>query len=75
MVVKILWRQLDMGEIFSYLNSQTISFKVSKESGMYKILDKLLSSTNNQRNIKKKLNNIGDKILKLYLKVIDKYLK
>ena len=62
-------------EIFSYLNSQTISFKVSKESGMYKILDKLLSSTNNQRNIKKKLNNIGDKILKLYLKVIDKYLK
>ncbi len=62
-------------EIYSYLNSQNISFEVSKENGMYKILDRLLSSTNNQRNIRKKLNNIGEKILKLYLLEIDKYLK
>jgi len=62
-------------EIYSYLNSQKISFKVSKEKKMYVILDELLSSTNNQRNIRKKINNIGKKILTLYLKEIDKYLK
>ncbi len=62
-------------EIYNYLNSQNISFEVSKENGMYKILDRLLSSTNNQRNIRKKLNNIGKKILKLYLLEIDNYLK
>ena len=42
---------------------------------MYKILDKLLSSTNNQRNIKKKLDNVGQQILKNYLKEIDNFLK
>ena len=62
-------------EIYSYLNSQKISFVVSTENRMYKILDKLLSSTNNQRNIKKKLNNVGQQILKHYLKEIDNFLK
>ena len=62
-------------EIYGYLNSQKISFGVSKENGMIRILDKLLSSTNNQRNIRKKLNNIGKKILNHYLKEIDNYLK
>ena len=62
-------------EIYSYLNSQKISFVVSTENRMYKILDKLLSSTNNQRNIKKKLNNVGQQILKNYLKEIDNFLK
>ena len=42
---------------------------------MYKILDMLLSSTKNQRNIKKKLNNVGQQILKHYLKEIDNFLK
>ena len=62
-------------EIYGYLNSQKISFGVSKENGMIRILDKLLSSTNNQVNIRKKLNNIGKKILKHYLKEIDNYLE
>ena len=62
-------------EIYGYLNSQKISFGVSKENGMIRILDKLLSSSNNQRNIRKKLNNIGKKILNHYLKEIDNYLK
>ncbi len=62
-------------EIYNFLNSQNISFGVSKQNEMYKILDKLLFSKNNKVNIKKKLNQIGDKILKIYLKEIDKYLK
>jgi len=62
-------------EIYSYLNSQKISFGVSKENGMYRVLDNLLSSTNTQRNIRKKLDNIGKKILKHYLKEINYYLK
>ncbi len=62
-------------EIYSFLNSQNISFRVSKHNEMYKILDKLLFSKNNKGNIKKKLTQIGDKILKIYLKEIDKYLK
>ena len=62
-------------EIYSYLNSQKISFGVSKENGMYRVLDNLLSSKNTQRNIRKKLDNIGKKILKHYLKEINYYLK
>ncbi len=62
-------------EIYSYLTSQKISFKVSKEIGMYRILNKLLSSRDDQIDIKKKLNNIGNKILQHYLKEIDNYLK
>ena len=62
-------------EIYKYLNSEKISFGVSRENGMYRVLVKLLSSKKNQRNIKKKLNNIGEKILKLYLKEIDNFLK
>ena len=42
---------------------------------MYKVLNKLLFSTNNKRNIQKKLNDIGEKILKNYIEEINKYLK
>ncbi len=62
-------------EIYGYLNSQKISFEVSKENEMYKVLNKLLFSTNNKRNIQKKLNDIGEKILKNYIEEINKYLK
>ncbi|RPG13075.1 MAG: 3-deoxy-D-manno-octulosonic acid transferase [Pelagibacteraceae bacterium TMED232] len=62
-------------EIYSFLNTQNISYGVSKRNEMYQILDKLFSSTNNQVNIKKKLSLKGKKILKLSLKEIDNYLK
>ena len=62
-------------EIYSFLNSQNISYGLSKRNEMYQILDKLFSSTNNQVNIKKKLSLKGKKILKLSLKEIDNYLK
>ena len=62
-------------EIYSFLNSQSISIKISGENRMYKALNRLLSSKSNQRNIKKKLNRIGDKILKLSLKEINNFLK
>ena len=62
-------------EIYSFLNSQNISYGVSKRNEMYQILDKLFSSTNNQVNIKKKLSLKGKKILKLSLMEIDNYLE
>ena len=62
-------------EIYSFLDSQNISYGLSKRNEMYQILDKLFSSTNNQVNIKKKLSLKGKKILKLSLKEIDNYLK
>ena len=61
-------------EIYSFLNSQKISFGIKKHNGMLKVLSKLLSSKKNQGNIKKKIYLKGEKILKLTLKEIDNYL-
>tara|TARA_B100001057_G_C22667913_1_gene878630 strand:- start:351 stop:1055 length:705 start_codon:yes stop_codon:yes gene_type:complete len=61
-------------EIYNYLNSQKISFKVEKNNGMFEILNKLLSSKNNQVNIKSKINLKGKKILQQNIKEINKYL-
>lgn len=62
-------------EIYNFLNSEKISFKVNKHSGMIKILHKLLSSKNNQKNIKNKIFLKGKKILNHNLKEIDCYIK
>jgi len=62
-------------EIYNFLNSQKISFKVKKHSGMIKILHKLLSAKNNQKNIKNKIILKGKKILNHNLKEIDCYVK
>ena len=61
-------------EIYSFLNSQKISFGIKKHNGMLKVLSKLLSSKKNQGNIKKKIHLKGEKILKLTIKEIDNYL-
>ncbi len=62
-------------EIYNFLNSQKISFKVKKHSGMIKILHKLLSAKNNPKNIKNKIILKGKKILNHNLKEIDCYVK
>ncbi len=61
-------------EIYNYLNSQKISFKVEKNNAMFEILNKLLSTKNNQVNIKSKINLKGKKILQQNIKEINKYL-
>ena len=63
-------------EIYKFLNSQKISFKVQKQSGMLKILSKLLSSKkNNQKNTQNKIFVKGKKILELSFMEISYYLK
>tara|TARA_B100001093_G_scaffold508965_1_gene572122 strand:+ start:1434 stop:2678 length:1245 start_codon:yes stop_codon:yes gene_type:complete len=62
-------------EIYNFLNSQKISFKIKKHSGMIKILHKLLSAKYNKKNIKNKIILKGKKILNHNLKEIDCYVK
>ena len=62
-------------EIYTYLNTQKISFKIKKDKQMLKILNKLLSSKNNQKSIKNKINLIGKKILKLSFNEIEYFSK
>tara|TARA_S200000501_G_scaffold378452_1_gene441128 strand:+ start:1542 stop:2786 length:1245 start_codon:yes stop_codon:yes gene_type:complete len=62
-------------EIYNFLNSQKISFKVQKQQQMIKILNRLLSTKNNQKNVRNKINLMGKKVLKHSLKEIDIYLK
>ena len=60
----------------NFLNSQKISFKVQKQSGMLKILNKLLSSKkDNQKNTKNKIFLKGKKILELSFKEVSYYLE
>ena len=66
---------LNFEEIYKFLNSQKISFGIKNYNGMLKILYKLLSYKNNQRNIKSKIHLKGKKILKLSLKEINNYLR
>ncbi len=61
-------------EIYNFLNSQKISFKVKKPSGMIKILEKLFVSKNNKINIQNKINLRGKKILIQTLDEIYKYI-
>ncbi|MBD1166236.1 3-deoxy-D-manno-octulosonic acid transferase [Pelagibacterales bacterium SAG-MED07] len=65
----------NFNEIYGFLNSQKISFKIQHEKKMVEILNKLLSSKDNQKNIKKKINIMGKKILKLSFKEIKYFSK
>ncbi len=62
-------------EIYNFLNSQKISFKIRRQIGMLKILKKLFISKNNKINIRNKINLRGKKILSQSLKEIYKYIK
>ena len=62
-------------EIYAFLNSQKISFKIKKEKKMLDILNKLLSSKDNQKSIKNKINLMGNKILKITFEEINSFSK
>ena len=51
-------------EIYKFLNRQKISKKVTNLNQTTNILYKLLNSKKTQKNIKDKINKIGQKILK-----------
>ena len=51
-------------EIYSFLNNQKISKQIKNLDQTKKLLEKLLSSKKNKRNIKDKVNIIGQRILK-----------
>ncbi len=51
-------------EIYQFLNKQKISKKINNLNQAVNTLDKLFSSKKSQKNIKNKINKIGQKILK-----------
>ena len=51
-------------EIYSFLNNQKISKQIKNLDQTKKLLEKLLSSKKNKKNIKDQVNAIGQKILK-----------
>ena len=51
-------------EIYSFLNNQKISKQIKNLDQTKKLLEKLLSSKKNKKNIKDKVNIIGQRILK-----------
>ena len=51
-------------EIYGFLNSQKISNQIKNLDQTKKLLAKLLSSKKNKKNIKDKVNVIGQRILK-----------
>ena len=51
-------------EIYSFLNNQKISKQIKNLNQTKKLLEKLLSSKKNKKNIKNKVNIIGQRILK-----------
>ena len=54
----------NFNEIYKFLYNQKISKKVTNLNQTINILDKLLNSKKSQKNIKDKINKIGQKILK-----------
>ena len=54
----------NFNEIYKFLNKQKISKKVINLNQTSNILNKLLNSKKSQKNIKNKINKIGQKILK-----------
>jgi 3-deoxy-D-manno-octulosonic-acid transferase len=53
----------NFNEIYNFLNKQKISKKIKNLNQTTKILDKLFNSKKPQKNIKDKINKIGQKIL------------
>jgi len=54
----------NFNEIYNFLNKQKISKKITNLNQTIKILHKLFNSKKSQKNIKDKVNKIGQKILK-----------
>ena len=62
-------------EIYAFLNQNKISSKITSSKMMSKILAKFFSKKNVSNKIKKKINNIGQKILNVTYKEINLLLK
>ena len=61
----------NFNEIYKFLYNQKISKKVININQTINILDKLFNSKKSQKNIKDKINKIGQKILKKNIDEID----
>ena len=62
-------------EIYAFLNQNKISSKITSSKMMSKILAMFFSKKNVSNKIKKKINNIGQKILNVTYKEINLLLK
>lgn len=65
----------NFNEIYKFLNKQKISKKIYSLNQATKILDKLLTSKKPQKNVKDKINKIGQNILKKNINEINLILK
>ena len=65
----------NFNEIYKFLHNQKISKKVINLNQTIDILDKLFNSKKTQKNIKDKINKIGQKILKKNINEINLILK
>ena len=65
----------NFSEIYKFLQKNNIAKKVANQSDMLSELDKLFGRKNPSKQIQKKLNSIGDKILKSSYYEISKLLK
>ena len=61
----------NFSEIYQFLNKQKVSKKITNINQMTNILDELFSSQKTQKNIKNKINAIGQKILKKNMQEIN----
>ena len=57
----------NFNEIYKFLNKQKISEKIYNLDQATNILNRLFTSKNSKKNIKNKINAIGQKILKRYM--------
>ena len=62
-------------EIYKFLDKQNISKKINNLNQGFSILNKLLSSKSSKKNIRNKIKNIGEKILKKNMSEIEIFLK
>ncbi len=65
----------NFAEIYQFLNKQKISKKINNLNQAVNILDKLLTSKKPKKNIRNKINKIGQKILKKNINEINLVLK
>ncbi len=65
----------NFNEIYEFLNKQKISNKINNLNQAVNILDKLFTAKKSQKNIKNKINKIGQKILKKNIHEINLILK
>ena len=61
----------NFSEIYKFLNKQKISEKIYNPDQATNILNRLFTSKRSKKNIKNKINVIGQKILKRYMEEIN----